>query len=159
MQIHGPSGSFSKIPVRLNGSGGSFAVIEFGDAAVYVETAAECDEIIKAAALAKSLLLGETSEPSPGLDATLSPPGAPARDTDGTPPGHQLPAGDVTGWDAPLPPYPAKGGLQCQNEASDNAICTAQEGHAGPLHIAYGPNGEVYGTWPQDAEVPDGSDA
>ena len=64
MQIHGPSGSFDKIPVHLNGADGSFAVIEFGDASVYVETPADCDKIIKAAIAAKDLL---TAEPAPAI--------------------------------------------------------------------------------------------
>jgi hypothetical protein len=61
VQIHGPSGSFSEIPVHLNPSG--FAVLSFGAADVFAHTPADCDEIIKAAALAKSMLPGETSEP------------------------------------------------------------------------------------------------
>jgi hypothetical protein len=61
MQIHGPSGSFSKIPVRLNSGG--FTVLSFGTADVFAHTAADCDELIKAGVLAKSMLLGETSEP------------------------------------------------------------------------------------------------
>ena len=44
----------------------SHAVVEFGDtaagAAIFLNTAALCDELIKAAVAAKSMLLGETSE-------------------------------------------------------------------------------------------------
>lgn len=78
-----------------------------------------------------------------------------------TPPGHQLPAGDVPGWDEPLPPYYAMGTTSpCCGAGDSGYICTAQAGHAGPLHIAY--DAEVPGrhihSWPV-AEVPAGTDA
>ena len=98
MQIHGPSVTPEGISVRLNpGSGEPFAVIDFGPMYIYVQSIADADELITAAVEAKRLLLGETGNAAPGLDATLSPPATDARDADGTPPGHQLPAGKVPG--------------------------------------------------------------
>ena len=100
MQVHGPSQGVDEIHVRLNpGSRGAFAVVEIGSVTIYLETIADADELIKAAATAKDLLIRAAT---PELDAKLSPPATDARDTDGTPPGHQLPAG-VAGWDEPLP--------------------------------------------------------
>ena len=99
----------------------------------------------------------------PELDAKLSPPAALSdaeRDEAVMPPGHQLPAGEVTGWDEPLPPYHAKGGERCMSKDAElGYFCTAQRGHAGPLHVAYGFDEEVLCGWPVDAEVPAGSDA
>ena len=97
------------------------------------------------------------------LDAALSPPAALSdaeKDEAVMPPGHQLPAGEVTGWDEPLPPYHAKGGERCMSKDAElGYFCTAQRGHAGPLHVAYGFDEEVLCGWPVDAEVPAGSDA
>ena len=159
MQIHGPSVTPEGISVRLNpGSGEPFAVIDFGPMYIYVQSIADADELITAAVEAKRLLLGETGNAAPGLDATLSPPATDARDADGTPPGHQPPAADVTGWDDPLPPYHATGtgDPYCMAKDSDY-ICTAQAGHAGPLHVAFKPDapaGEPFHSWPVAAVVP-----
>ena len=64
MQIHGPSQTVHEIDVRLNpGDGEQFAVIEFGATHFYIESITDADKLIKAAVLAKSMLLGETSQP------------------------------------------------------------------------------------------------
>ena len=57
MQVHGPSETPDGISVRLNpGSGCPFAVLGFGSTEIYLQTVADCDELMKAAAMAKSLL-------------------------------------------------------------------------------------------------------
>jgi hypothetical protein len=157
MQVHGPSQEVDEIRVRLNpGSGHPFAVVEIGGVTLYLQTIADADELIKAAVEAKRLLLGETGE---DLD---TPPATDARDADGTPPGHQLPAA-VTGWDDPLPPYHATGtdDPYCMAKDSDgDYTCTAQAGHAGPLHVAFDAQvpGESFHSWPV-ADMPAGTDA
>ncbi len=54
-----------------------------------------------------------------------------------------------------LPPPAPDDVPVCRDDRSpDSYLCTASRGHAGD-HVAYGPDGEVYGTWPQD--VPAGA--
>jgi hypothetical protein len=71
--------------------GGNFADIhltQYGGAFISLDSAADCDRLIKAAILAKSLLLGETSEPvtdplAPLRDAPHFGEGLPVLDDDG----------------------------------------------------------------------------
>ena len=58
MQSHVNAGrNIDDIPVRLH-PGGTFTILTFGLVEIYADSPADCDEIIKAAAEAKSLLLG-----------------------------------------------------------------------------------------------------
>jgi hypothetical protein len=62
------------------GGGHSFVTVELchddniSGAALYLYKPAECDELIKALAAAKSMLLGETSDPAPALAAQCEEP-------------------------------------------------------------------------------------
>lgn len=65
MQIHGPSETVDEIRVHLNpGNKRPFAVVGFGSAELYLQSPADADELIRAGIRAKSMLLGETSEPA-----------------------------------------------------------------------------------------------
>lgn len=63
--------------------------------------------------------------------------------------GHEPPhrALDRTEWDDGPAPYHATGGLQCAVR-DGHYFCTAQRGHGGAVHIAYGASGEVCHRWP-----------
>lgn len=54
---------------------------------------------------------------------------------------------DRTEWDDGPAPYHAASGPQCAVR-DDGYICTAQRGHGGAVHIAYGASGEVCHRWP-----------
>lgn len=81
MQVWTPSAQpkdEGEFEVRLNpGDGKPFAIInlaEYGETALNMQTVADCDRLIKAAALAKSMLLGETSPAIPALAAQCEQP-------------------------------------------------------------------------------------
>jgi hypothetical protein len=107
-------------------SGKPFAIInlsEDGASALVMHTAAECDKLIKAAALAKSMLLGETSEPVP------QPAGEPHRALRGE--------RECLAESEPVPP-----------RAPGTYVCTAQAGHGGE-HVSFNPGGGEFYRWPQ----------
>lgn len=61
MQIHGPSETVDRITVRANLSTAEpYAVLELAGTAFFLESAADADELIRAATEAKNLLLSGT---------------------------------------------------------------------------------------------------
>lgn len=102
-----------------------YAVVEITesqvDVAIFLKSAAMCDDLIKAAVAAKSILLGETSDPV--LDAAL------------TGETYRLPAGELASEGMCLSLRPT--GIRVK--------CTLDAGHEGD-HEAHGTDI----TWPQD---------
>lgn len=140
MQIHGPSVMVDEIGVRLNPGnvGEPFAVIDFGGMMFCIESTADADKLIRAAVLAKSLLLSETSQPVTAQDdagrAIAADLGERAWD------GRGIGAEDVPGWDDPLPGDP--GG--CEASRIGFGRCANEQ----PYHPGWHQNANGAG-WPQ----------
>jgi len=136
MQVHYDGEIVTSIPTELNpGNGVPFVVIHFGKTRVFAETPDDARAVIRAGVEALRLLdggvvLGGLRELAAECYAVNS---------------------DVPAGTEPQLPPPAPDDVPvCHDDRSpDSYLCTASRGHAGD-HVAYGPDGEVYGTWPQD---------
>ena len=98
--------------VNIEAGGGSYA-------AIFLNTPADADELIKAAVAAKSMILGETSAP---IDRGRYDAASAAEVAEG-----------VEG----APPFHARGIERCRDDSGHGYVCTAQRGHGGPDHVAY----------------------
>jgi hypothetical protein len=162
VQIHGPTEVVHGIEVRKYGSDGTAGLSFPGAITIVLQTPADADELIKAAVLAKSMLLGETSAPidkhgrydaasaaevAQGLDV-LDGDGDDRDDTD-------IDARDAAEAAGP-PDNSFRGREPCLAEAGASAyICLAAKGHSGD-HMAYGPRESdgsyrAYHRWPHAA--------
>jgi hypothetical protein len=117
------------------GGGQPFVAVELchddriSDALLYLYKPAECDELIKALAAAKSMLLGETSDPVPPAG--------------GEPHRALRVERECLAESEPVPP-----------RAPGTYVCTAQAGHDGE-HVSFNPGGGEFYRW---AHVDGGSE-
>jgi len=142
MQVHYDGEILTKVTTELNpGNGVPFVVIHFGKTRVFAESADDARAVIRAGIEALRLL-DRSSCVLDGLRELAAECYAVNSD---------VPAGT----EPQLPPPAPDDVPVCHDDRSpDSYLCTASRGHAGD-HVAYGPDGEVYGTWPQD--VPAGA--
>ena len=192
MQVHvSPTIPDGDLPVRMNpGNGDPFGIIEFGDAELVIESDADAERVIKAAALSIAMrkMIGAPhqfeSDAYPGARhghclhcgmlskwADHDPPVI--TDSERTCPEynngehchrggdhgvHRDANGDEWRTDGePNPPHhvtadeKACTGAGWNDEDISGYVCTAQDGHDGPDHIAYNPGGGEYRRWPAAA--------